>query len=98
LPLGRQALPANEATFTVVPSVIAFGHSATLNWSAAGAASCLASGDWVGSRPASGTESVTPPAPGSYGYVLTCDGPAGTVSQSATLTVREPPPAASTDR
>jgi predicted esterase len=97
-PLARQALPANGAAFTVAPSAVAFGHSATLSWSAAGATSCLASGDWVGSRPASGTESVTPPAPGLYGYALTCDGPAGSVSQSATLTVREPPPAASAYR
>lgn len=87
----REALAAAGATLTVAPSAIAFGHSATLKWSAAGAAFCLASGDWVGRRPVSGTESVQPPAPGSYGYVLTCEGPAGSVAQSVVLTVREPP-------
>jgi pimeloyl-ACP methyl ester carboxylesterase len=82
------------ATFTVNPSAIVPGRSATLRWSLAGAASCLASGDWLGRRPASGTESVKPPAPGSYGYVLTCGGPGGTVSQSVALAVGEPPPVA----
>lgn len=76
-----------QQAFTVTPSAMAWGRSATLRWSATGAASCLASGDWVGQRPASGTESVTPPAPGSYGYVLTCEGPGGSVSQAVTLTV-----------
>ncbi len=89
-PPDRQAVPAAGATFTVAPSVIAFGHSATLNWSAEGAFSCSASGDWLGSRPARGTESLHPPAPGLYGYVLTCRGPGATVSQSVLLTVQEP--------
>ena len=75
--------------FAVTPSAVAFGHSATLKWSVAGAASCTASGDWIGQRPAHGTESVEPPAPGTYGYVLTC----GRASQSVTLTVEEPRPA-----
>jgi predicted esterase len=79
--------------FSATPSAIAFGRPATLSWSPAGATSCRASGDWTGPRPASGTESVQPPAPGLYSYVLTCDGPAGTVAQSAVLTVREPPSA-----
>ena len=77
------------AAFTATPSAIVWGRSATLRWSLAGAASCLASGDWFGRRPASGTESVKPPAPGSYGYVLTCEGPGGTVSQSVALAVEE---------
>jgi len=92
LPPDRQALPAADTAFTVTPSAIAFGRSATLRWSAAGAASCLASGDWVGRRAANGTESIKPPAPGSYGYVLTCEGPGGTVSRSVALTVEQPRP------
>ncbi len=78
----------SAAAFTVTPSAIAFGHSATLKWSLTGAAVCLASGDWVGPRPAKGTESVTPFAPGSYGYVLTCAGPGGRVAESVTLKVQ----------
>jgi predicted peptidase len=83
----RRVLPAEPGAFTVIPSAIAFGHSATVKWSVAGATECLASGDWVGKRATRGSESVTPVAPGSYGYVLTCTGPGGTVAASATLVV-----------
>jgi predicted esterase len=86
----RQAAPASGAAFTVTPAAIVWGRSATLKWSLAGTASCLASGDWAGPRPARGTESVTPAAPGSYGYVLTCQGPGGVVSQSVALIAGEP--------
>jgi hypothetical protein len=82
-------VPAGPLAFKVAPSRIAFGHSATLEWSAAGATECLASGDWVGKRPARGRESVTPVAPGSYGYVLTCTGLGGTVARSAMLAVED---------
>jgi len=84
-----------HSRLTVTPSAIALGGSATLNWSVAGATSCVASGDWVGSRETGGTESVTPAARGSYRYVLTCTGSSGPVVQSAALTVKEaePPPA-----
>jgi hypothetical protein len=75
------ALTVNRAT-------IRFGQPATLAWTAAGAGSCVASGDWSGGRPAKGAESFVPPAPGSYGYVLTCSGPAGVDAQSVSLTVQ----------
>ena len=75
------ALTVNRAT-------IRLGQPATLAWTAAGAGSCVASGDWSGGRPARGAESFVPPAPGSYGYVLTCSGPAGVAAQSVSLTVQ----------
>jgi predicted peptidase len=89
-PMEPQGLPAAAPTFAVTPAAIVWGRSATLQWSAPGAVSCLASGDWVGRQPSSGTESVTPPAPGSYGFVLSCEGPGGAVSQSVTLAVEKP--------
>ncbi|MGD0046949.1 MAG: immunoglobulin-like domain-containing protein [Bryobacteraceae bacterium] len=88
---------AAQAAATVEPVVVAltvnratirFGQSATLAWTAAGAESCVASGDWSGGRPAKGAESFVPPAPGSYGYVLTCSGPGGVSTQSLSLTVQ----------
>ena len=74
-------LSVNRAT-------IRFGQPATLAWTAAGAGSCVASGDWSGGRPAKGAESFVPPAPGSYGYVLTCSGAAGVDVKSVSLTVQ----------
>jgi predicted esterase len=73
---------------TVAPSAIEAGGSATLHWSVAGADACVASGDWLGPRPASGTESVSPNAPGSHRYTLSCHGPGGDIVQSGLLTER----------
>ncbi len=80
--------PATSGSLAAIPATIVTGHTTTLKWSVEGAVTCLASGDWVGSRPSAGTESVTPPAPGVYNYVLSCDGPTGTVAYSTTLEVR----------
>jgi beta-glucosidase len=85
LSAGEDASSASGGAFTVTPPVIRLGGSATLRWSVDGADSCVASGDWLGPRPASGAESVTPAAPGSFGYILTCNGIGGTVAYSVTL-------------
>jgi hypothetical protein len=82
---------APAVVFTVAPSEVIVGHPASLAWSAAGAESCTASGDWAGPRPVTGTESFAPAAAGSYTFVLTCTGPGGDVSQSAPLVVVEAP-------
>jgi hypothetical protein len=82
---------APAVVFTVAPSEVLIGHPASLAWSAAGAESCTASGDWAGPRPVTGTESFAPAAAGSYTFVLTCTGPGGDVSQSAPLVVVEAP-------
>jgi predicted esterase len=71
------------------PSVIVLGRSARLSWSVAGVDSCVASGDWLGRQPTSGTETVTPSASGTYRYILRCHGSGGDVAQSVSLTARE---------
>jgi len=75
-------------TLTASPATIRFGQPATLAWTAAGAESCVASGDWFGKRPAQGAESFVPPAPGSYSYILTCSGQGSVAAQSVWLAVR----------
>jgi hypothetical protein len=75
-------------SLTVGRATIRFGQPATLAWTAAGAESCVASGDWYGGRPAKGAESLVPPAPGFYNYLLTCSGPGGVATQSVPLTVQ----------
>ncbi len=82
---GPVGVPA--VTLSAKPEVVALGRAIRLEWSAGGAAFCSASGDWAGARPASGAETLMPPAAGSYGYVLTCSGPGGTEARSATVRV-----------
>ncbi len=84
---GLEAPPANG--FEVAPEEIVPGEPATLKWSFTEANSCAASGDWLGSRPASGAETVALSIPGLYNYVLTCTGSGATVARTAALTVRD---------
>ena len=88
-------LPASDSSasaaptlvFSANPPVVTFGLPVTLTWSATGAASCVASGDWSGPRPVEGSLTVVPVAAGTYGYVLSCAGPGGSVARSAAVTV-----------
>jgi hypothetical protein len=74
-------------TISVTPSAVSAGQSATLTWSSANATSCSATDAWSGSQATSGSLPVTPSTTGSFTYGLTCTGPAGSTSGSATLTV-----------
>jgi uncharacterized protein (TIGR03118 family) len=79
----------------VQPSTITVGQSAMITWSTGNATSCNASGAWSGAEPTSGSLQVSPTAPGSETYTLTCAGMSassyggGTSSsaKSVTLTV-----------
>ena len=85
---GGSSMPPATVTVSVKPTSITLGQSATVTWSTNGSM-CTASGAWSGTKGASGTESVTPAAVGTYTYTLVCSGGAygGSTSQSATLTV-----------
>ncbi|MGH8131700.1 MAG: TIGR03118 family protein [Steroidobacteraceae bacterium] len=85
---GSGGTPPASVTFSVMPTSIAVGQSATLTWSTNGTA-CTASGAWTGMKPASGTQSVSPSPAGTYTYTLVCSGGAYGMSTTynATLTV-----------
>jgi hypothetical protein len=74
-------------TMSVTPSqTIRPGQSATISWNATNATSCTASGAWSGTKPTSGSETVTPLQTSTY--TLTCTDPyGGAQSQSVTITV-----------
>lgn len=86
----RQLPPA--ITIAVNPTSITQGNSATISWGTTNATSCVASGAWTGSKATSGSQSTTPTSTGSFSYTLACDGPGGSSTQSATLTVNPPVP------
>jgi hypothetical protein len=62
-----------------------------LNWNASNVDTCTASGAWSGDKGLSGSESTGALTETSI-YTLLCDGPYGSVTKDATVTVNQPPP------
>jgi len=61
-----------------------------LYWTSTNANSCVASGDWSGSKPTSGDEYLSKPR-GTYTFILTCTGRGGRASDSVTVKVIQVP-------
>lgn len=80
-------LSSPTAAIALDRTTITLGSSATLTWSSSNVTSCAASNDWTGSQPASGAQTVTPAAVGTFTYTLTCSGSGGSANGTATLTV-----------
>ena len=71
-------VPNATITFSISDDSVYIGNSLTLTWSTSNASSCSASGSWSGSKPLSGSETVTPDSEGQKSYTLTCSNSAGT--------------------
>lgn len=80
-PISQPSAPS--LIFSATPISVLSGQPSTLAWSALYASSCVASGDWSGTKNVSGSES-TGPLTVSQSYTLTCS---GAVSPPATATV-----------
>ncbi len=76
-------------SFTVAPSSITAGQSATLSWAVENADSVSISGG-VGAVQPTGSANVSPAS--TTTYRLTASGPGGTTERSVTLSVSAPPP------
>ena len=61
----------------------------SFNWRTEGATTCTAAGDWDGSKPASGAETLQNPAEGEF--ILECEGPGGSATRSLTVTTMGSP-------
>ena len=82
-------LPPGPPTLTLSPASISVGMSSTLSWNAVNVTACAASGNWSGSQPVRGSQTITPSAAGTLTYTLTCsNAPHGAAKNSATLTVQ----------
>ena len=75
----------SSAEFTLPGSIY------TLSWSSTDTTSCLASGDWTGTKATTGTDTVSEPAAGEKNYILTCSGVGGSTSQSIAVIVANIP-------
>ena len=82
------ASPAPSVTLSASPTSVPSGGSSNLNWSSTNASSCTASGAWSGSRSTSGTASTGALTNASNLFTLSCSGPGGSTSRSATVTVQ----------
>lgn len=90
------ASPPPTVSFSADPISVTNGESSMLTWSSTNATTCAATGAWSGSKPASG-ESSTDALTGAINtFVLTCSGNGGSASDSVTVTVVDPPVAATT--
>jgi probable HAF family extracellular repeat protein len=78
--------PQPTVTLTTSASSVAVGSSLTLTWSSTNATSCTASGNWTGSKPASGSE-ATGPLNADVSYTLSCTGAGGSASGTKAVTV-----------
>ncbi len=73
------------------PAIVEYPNNINLTWTSTHADSCSASGDWSGSKSASGTEPISKPR-GAYTFTLTCKGLGGTsLPASATVKVIKVP-------
>jgi trimeric autotransporter adhesin len=77
---------------SVNPTSISSGGVAYLTWSTTDTSDCTASGSWAGSQPLQGSAIGTGTliTQGVYSYTLTCNGPGGGVTHTASLTVTAP--------
>lgn len=91
-PASGGSSPAPVVSLSADPATVSLQGSSTLQWTAANAASCTASGGWSGTRALSGTETVGPLA-ATTSFVLTCTGPGGSASRSVSVTVANGSPA-----
>lgn len=74
--------------------VVAYNSALTISWGVSDASSCSASGNWSGSKSASGgneNRSGDTASAGSKTYSLTCNGPGGSTTASVSVTVQSPP-------
>jgi len=78
--------PVPSVTLGASAQSVTAGGSVTLAWSATNATTCTASGGWSGTQPMTGTFVVTQ-LNSKTTFTLSCDGPGGTQSASATVDV-----------
>jgi len=90
-----QVVPIPTVTLWADPTSVPYGGKSDLRWTSRDATACSSSGGstgWIApSRPLAG-EWLSGPLDRSYIYTITCTGPGGSRSASATVTVGSAPP------
>jgi hypothetical protein len=91
--------PPVDVTFSAMPATVAAGQTLSLNWSSSNTTGCSASGGglqdgWPGSKPTSGTQSVTESFTpttnqGTLTFTLSCSSSTSGLSKTASVAVVE---------
>jgi len=80
------AAPLPTLSFSASPSTVTQNGSTILEWSSTDVTSCTASGDWSGTKNATGSETIIVSTVDSQ-YALTCNGAGGDVNDTVNVTV-----------
>ena len=83
---------APTVTLTATPASLTSGERSTLQWTVANAASCLAEEGWTGQKAATGGSEQTAPLSANATFRITCTGPGGSATATASVTVNPPAP------
>jgi len=80
--------PPPTVTLTANPAEVTSGSTSNLTWTSTDATSCVASGQWTGSKAVAGSQSVGPLTVEST-FTLNCSGPGGSRAASVTVALRQ---------
>ena len=86
-----QALPPPSIKLQSSAIALVPGESLTLEWSAADAATCTASGSWTGNKALSGSESLPNQTRGNKTFTLSCRGTGGSAKETVRVSVAAAP-------
>jgi hypothetical protein len=78
--------PTPTVTLSANPTSVVMNGSTTLKWNSTNATGCTASGDWSGSKPTSGSQTINSLTSNSS-FNLSCNGAGGTANESVNVTV-----------
>lgn len=85
--------PVPTLTFTANPTSVAVGGASTLSWTATNVTTCIASGDWSGSKSLSGPQSTGALSTvKTYTFTMRCIAGGGDIIKSVMVSVGVPPP------
>jgi len=80
--------PPPTVTLTAIPAEVSSNSSTTLRWSSSHANSCIATGDWSGTKSVSGTLTINELRKDSL-FKLSCTGVGGLASDSIKITLKD---------
>ncbi len=76
-------------SFVATPAQVAPGANLTLSWAARNVDGCTASGDWSGTLPVQGEQTLNAGQAGTRNYTLSCSGPGGLATQTLSVQVSD---------